>query len=90
MSIQTFISRCDRFCVRANVSRTWLSKRLLKDTFRLDLLARGEVDIGVKRMARALEDLKTLERSTKKPRLRPETPPATLEHTPKLKTPRAA
>jgi hypothetical protein len=64
MSIQSFIARCDRYCEAAQVSRTWLSKRLLKDTFRLDLLAAGQVDIGVKRMERALADLRELERTT--------------------------
>lgn len=74
MSIQIFIARCDRYCETANVSRTWLSKRLLKDTFRLDLLAKGEVDIGVKRMERALGDLRNLERTTLCGRRRLKTP----------------
>lgn len=76
MSIQEFIARCDRFCETTGVSRTWLSKRLLKDTFRLDLLANGEVDIGVRRMERALADLKTLERSILRPRRAPKSPDA--------------
>lgn len=62
MNISDFIARCDRHCQSAGVSRTWLSKRLLKDTFRLQQLADGEVDIGVKRLDRAVTDLAELER----------------------------
>ena len=65
MSIPAFIERCDRFCVEAGVSRTWLSKRLLKDTRRLQELAEGKVDIGVKRMERAKRDLAVLETETR-------------------------
>lgn len=61
MSITQFIERCDRFCEKAGVSRTWLSKRLLHDTYRLELLAAGSVDIGVKRLSRAVADLEELE-----------------------------
>jgi hypothetical protein len=65
MDIADFIARCDRYCAAADVSRTWLSKRLLHDTYRLDLLGKGEVDIGVKRLARAADDLGGLERARK-------------------------
>lgn len=51
---------CDAYCAEAGVSRVWLSKRLLKDTTRLADLANGEVDIGVKRLDRAVRDLKAL------------------------------
>ncbi len=61
MSIPEFIARCDDFCAKAGVSRVWLSKRLLADTFRLDRLAAGEVDIGVKRLERAARDLDELQ-----------------------------
>jgi hypothetical protein len=61
-SIPAFIQRCDRYCEAAHVTRTWLSKRLLKDTFRLQQLAEGHVDIGVKRLERASRDLTALER----------------------------
>lgn len=61
MDIRDFIIRCDTFCDQRDVSRTWLSKRLLHDTYRLDLLARDEVDIGVKRLDRAISDLTALE-----------------------------
>lgn len=62
MTIPEFIRICDAYCDKAGVSRTWLSKRLLKDTTRLQQLADGEVDIGVKRLARAVADLEGLQR----------------------------
>lgn len=62
MTIPEFIRICDAYCAQAGVSRTWLSKRLLKDTTRLQQLADGEVDIGVKRLARAVADLEGLQR----------------------------
>ena len=68
MDIPDFIARCDRYCAKADVTRTWLSKRLLHDTYRLDLLSKGEVDIGVKRLARAADDLAALEREATTPR----------------------
>jgi hypothetical protein len=62
MTIQEFINRCDRHCEAAGVSRVWLSKRLFQDTYRLDQLASGETDIGVKRLDRAAADLEALGR----------------------------
>lgn len=62
MSIPEFIARCDAFCETANISQTWLSKRLFADTFRLRDLAAGGTDIGVRRLERALADLGRLER----------------------------
>lgn len=62
MTIPEFIAACDSYCARANVSRTWLSKRLLKDTYRLDQLASGAVDIGVRRLERARIELEELAR----------------------------
>lgn len=61
MSIPDFISRCDRYCEAAGVSRVWLSKRLFADTNRLSHLAGGTSDVGVKRMERAMADLAALE-----------------------------
>lgn len=63
MTIPDFIRMCDAYCAQAGVSRTWLSKRLLKDTTRLQQLADGEVDIGVKRLQRAVSDLQALNTS---------------------------
>lgn len=60
MTIPEFICMCDAYCAQAGVSRTWLSKRLLKDTTRLQQLADGQVDIGVKRLERAVSDLTAL------------------------------
>lgn len=63
MSIPEFIERCARYEAAAGVSRVWLSKRLFQDTYRLDDLAKGKTDIGVKRLVRAEEDLAALERA---------------------------
>ena len=62
MSIPDFIAACDRYCATAGVSRVWLSKRLFQDTYRLEQLASGETDVGVKRLERAAEDLAQLSR----------------------------
>jgi hypothetical protein len=62
MSIPDFISACDRYCEAAGVSRVWLSKRLFQDTYRLEQLAAGQTDVGVRRLERASEDLATLQR----------------------------
>jgi hypothetical protein len=61
MSIADFIERCERYCAARGVSRVWLSKRLFQDTYRLDQLAAGGSDVGVKRLAQAAEDLEKLE-----------------------------
>lgn len=60
MTIPEFITRCDLYCASAGVSRTWLSKRLFADTFRLQSLAEGRSDVGVNRLARAVADLEAL------------------------------
>lgn len=60
MTISDFIARCDAYCAMAKVTRVWLSKRLLADTYRLDKLAKGEVDIGVRRLDQAAGDLQVL------------------------------
>lgn len=61
MTIPDFIARCDRYCEQAQVSRTWLSKRLFNDTYRLRDLDAGATDVGVKRLEKALADLRALE-----------------------------
>jgi hypothetical protein len=62
MNITDFVAACDAFCARHNVTRVWLSKRLLADTYKLDNLAKGSVDIGVKRLEQAFADLAGLEK----------------------------
>lgn len=64
MTISDFLSICDDFCRRKGVSRTWLSKKLFSDTYRLQTLAAGDSDVGVRRMAQAVTDLRTLDAST--------------------------
>lgn len=61
MSISDFIERCDRYCETRGVTRVWLSKRLFKDTYRLEDLAADKSDVGVKRLERASEELAALE-----------------------------
>jgi len=62
MSIHDFIKRCDAFCDATGQSRTWLSKKLFSDTFKIENLAAGAVDIGVRRLGKACIDLELLER----------------------------
>jgi len=62
MSIHDFIKRCDAFCDATGQSRTWLSKKLFSDTFKIENLAAGAVDIGVRRLGKACVDLESLER----------------------------
>lgn len=64
MTISDFLSLCDDFCRRKGVSRTWLSKRLFSDTYRLQNLAAGESDVGVRRMAQAVADLQSMDAAT--------------------------
>jgi hypothetical protein len=71
MSIAEFIAACDRFCETRDVTRVWLSKRLLADTYKLDHLASGAVDIGVRRLERACADLEELERTHTAPDSQP-------------------
>ena len=61
MTIPEFIVRCDAFCGQHGVSRTWLSKRLFSDTFRLDSLEAGTSDVGVRRLAKAAQELTALD-----------------------------
>jgi hypothetical protein len=61
MSIPDFIARCDRYCAASGRGRVWLSKRLFDDTNRLEVLAGGKSDVGVKRLERASRDLAALE-----------------------------
>lgn len=61
MTIPEFIKRCDAYCERFSVTRTWLSKKLFQDTYRLDDLACGKSDVGVKRLERAVRELSSLE-----------------------------
>ncbi|MDY6922780.1 MAG: hypothetical protein SWI22_02325 [Pseudomonadota bacterium] len=60
MTIADFIARCDRYCRENSVSRVWLSKRLFSDTRKLDQLADGTADVGVRRLERADVDLRAL------------------------------
>lgn len=60
MSITEFVTLCDRYCADTGASRTWLSKRLFNDTYRIQSLADGKSDVGVNRLARAAADLTAL------------------------------
>lgn len=60
MTIPAFIARCDAFCLDRGVSRVWLSKRIFSDTRKLDQLADGSADVGVRRLEKADTDLTVL------------------------------
>lgn len=61
MSITEFIASCDRYCRKSGASRTWLSKKLFADTYRIQSLADGKSDVGVNRLARAAADLAAID-----------------------------
>lgn len=63
VAIVDFVARCDRFASERGVSRVWMSKRLFSDTRKLDQLANGEADVGVRRLAKADADLAALIRN---------------------------
>jgi len=59
--IAAFISRCDAVAKRLRVSRATMSTRILFDGKRLDSIAAGKSDIGVRRLAKAERDLSAYE-----------------------------
>lgn len=56
-----FISRCDVYAKRRGIKRSTLSAWIFNDGKRLDQIAGGQSDIGVARLARAIEQLTVLE-----------------------------
>lgn len=56
-----FISRCDVYAERRGIKRSTLSAWLFNDGKRLDQIAGGQSDIGIGRLARAMEHLTGLE-----------------------------
>ncbi|SPU55898.1 Uncharacterised protein [Brevundimonas vesicularis] len=60
MSIAPFLAACDAFSAETGQSRRWLSKRLFSDTYRLERLEDGSIDVGVRRLERARADLALL------------------------------
>lgn len=58
--LEAFLARCDVVAARLQITRTALSNRLLFDSRRLDLIAQGK-DIGVRRLQRALTELREME-----------------------------
>lgn len=61
MSLTDFISRCDRFCADTGKSRAWVSKRLFNDHDRIEQIASGKSDVGVRRLEAAVAALAELE-----------------------------
>lgn len=62
MGIDEFLQRCDAFRAKSGVSDDWLSRRLFwNDGKKLATLRDGSADIGVKRLALAVEALAELE-----------------------------
>lgn len=59
--LAAFLVRCDTLADRLSVSRATLSSRLLMDGKRLDDIASGRSDIGIRRLSRAERDLAALE-----------------------------
>jgi hypothetical protein len=62
MTISDFIARCDAYVARSGLSQATLSKRLFADSSRLKNLAAGKSDVGVNRLALAVQTLRELER----------------------------
>jgi hypothetical protein len=59
--IQTFLTRCDQFCVQSGMTQSALSKRLFKgDGGRLRLLKEGG-DVGIRKFGDILQTLASLE-----------------------------
>jgi hypothetical protein len=57
LSIPEFVKLCDGFCLASGRSRVWLSKRLFAKTSKIQALADRKVDVGVDRLAAAVEAL---------------------------------
>ena len=53
--IPTFLTLVDRFCAAQGIAEATLSTRLLNAGGRLAALRDGQTDIGVKRLARAVQ-----------------------------------
>ena len=56
-----FVTRCDAYARRRRIKRSTLSVWLFNDGKRIAQIAGGQSDIGVARLARALEKLAELE-----------------------------
>jgi hypothetical protein len=59
--VSSFLSRCDAACSILGLKRSTLSTKLFMDGKRLDELASGKSDVGIRRLQRALADLAALE-----------------------------
>lgn len=59
--VSQFVTRADAYCAQRGVSRTWLSKKLFADTYRIQNMADRRTDIGFDRLTKAFEDLTSLE-----------------------------
>lgn len=53
--IPTFLTLVDRFCAAQGIAEATLSTKLLKAGGRIGALRAGHTDIGVKRLARAVQ-----------------------------------
>lgn len=58
--ITSFITLCEQYAAASGRSLRWISRHLLHDARRLEVLKSGNADIGVKRLGRALSDLALL------------------------------
>jgi hypothetical protein len=59
--ISDFLERCDKVAELRGIQRSTLSTLLFKDGKRLGQLAKGNSDVGVKRLEIAKRDLAALE-----------------------------
>lgn len=78
-TIQQFVARCDRYADGAGVSRVTVSKKLFGQTRKLDDLAKGLVDVGVKRLGEAEEQLTSMERELGRQGATADPPPDQVE-----------
>lgn len=62
--ISEFVARCDALAKRRGWKRSTLSTTLFRDGKRLDKLALGYADMGVRRFAKARAELTVLEAET--------------------------
>ena len=74
MTIETFIARCDAYCEAAGRTRAWLSKLLFGKGTKLDELASGKCDVGVRRLGLAADELSGLLRALRTTSPTPEPP----------------
>lgn len=59
--LSAFVERCDKIVARGSMKRSTLSLKLFMDGKRIDALASGVSDIGIRRLAKAERELSAFE-----------------------------